>query len=867
MYQATHPPTSTGRDHSPHTPLHGASATARDLKAMGKKGKKKSKAQKKSGKHKQPSHHYRHHLQQPPSVAAYRSSTSPPQYPAPFPHSSKLPLPPNDGFVRDNGNYHKAYAKALDTSYEGFVYDDPDVKVSDGALFPHQKIRDALETMEKANLFRTDVTQPFGLGTKCAKTYLTRCLLGEPGTTYKYLGLRMFAHPWNSNILVSDNKSLRDALHTISDLNGTLTRRTETHLSILDEKRKARGIPQPTIKGRAKFDITLINRMETSPDLKAEPMTNKGRCTVSWHADSSLEHYSTIGVYHTIFNNKNAKDEQDGWSVALRVAHDSEGPGASRRGTDIGSSVITDTPVISTSLPSGAAYYMLDDFNHHHQHAVLAPETSSGGIRFSSTHRLLRLGHNVDFVIERCRSTCAGFHRKGPKVWRSEQMLLTDTESEWIRQFYVQGYGHKSNLWPYWKDPMCTLLKYWSQLERRTKQVVDLLRFAAEERCGLGGFNTASASVPSRAERKVREKRRKAASAISDIMDRNDDDSQDAHDAIYVPVTDLLEERATMRKLWAERERDKVFQRMDYEYRPLPPPFTFESTEVAPSDKPLGEEEEETGRSPLVGSPDDLHALAANLRQWALAYRTQNMSDLPECAEEQTDEGGDNHSKGLSWEGWSLSDKQFGLEMQKPWAGALLSGEKKIETRAYDFPPALVGKKILILESKPGKAGVSSLGNVITDSDGIDNYVRILGWAIFDQVIEYKNRESFENDEKLHLVTRDSGYGWKDGKTEVIYGWVCKNMKVYSGRDAEPQVDALVRRMRSLYQIQPKRTETAGGSPSQVGGSSSNKSYGKKNKNKKRKKQGFSASGGGGGQGASQQEHVSGKKEKKKKRF
>ena len=52
--------------------------------------------------------------------------------------------------------------------------------------------------MEDEGLFRTDVTQPFSLGTKCAKTYVTRCLLGKDGTTYKYLGLRMFVHPWNT---------------------------------------------------------------------------------------------------------------------------------------------------------------------------------------------------------------------------------------------------------------------------------------------------------------------------------------------------------------------------------------------------------------------------------------------------------------------------------------------------------------------------------------------------------------------------------------------------------------------------------------------------------------------------------------------
>jgi hypothetical protein len=30
-----------------------------------------------------------------------------------------------------------------------------------------------------------------------SKTFVSRTLVGDPGTTYKYLGLRIFAHPWS----------------------------------------------------------------------------------------------------------------------------------------------------------------------------------------------------------------------------------------------------------------------------------------------------------------------------------------------------------------------------------------------------------------------------------------------------------------------------------------------------------------------------------------------------------------------------------------------------------------------------------------------------------------------------------------------
>lgn len=54
----------------------------------------------------------------------------------------------------------------------------------------HDEARLAFEGLEERGVFRVDVTQPFGLGTKCAATYVTRTLVGDPGTTYKYLGLR-----------------------------------------------------------------------------------------------------------------------------------------------------------------------------------------------------------------------------------------------------------------------------------------------------------------------------------------------------------------------------------------------------------------------------------------------------------------------------------------------------------------------------------------------------------------------------------------------------------------------------------------------------------------------------------------------------
>lgn len=53
---------------------------------------------------------------------------------------------------------------------------------------------------------------------------------------------------------------------------------------------------------------------------------NTSRCSVSWHADSCLEHYSTIGVYHYTDPETDPAD----WRIALRVERDAEGPSSGK---------------------------------------------------------------------------------------------------------------------------------------------------------------------------------------------------------------------------------------------------------------------------------------------------------------------------------------------------------------------------------------------------------------------------------------------------------------------------------------------------------------------------------------------------------
>ena len=117
------------------------------------------------------------------------------------------------------------------------------------------------------------------------------------------------------------------------------------------------------------------------------------------------------------------------------------------------------------------------------------------------------------------------------------------------------------------------------------------------------------------------------------------------------------------------------------------------------------------------------------------------------------------------------------------------------------MPYSLLNKKIEVLESKKGIDGVTALkGDVFYEQD-LKNKIWRRGWIIIDNVIEYQSKMDFEGDEKKHLVSSDSGYGWKDGKTKVIYGWKIKEFCLYDANVMHENY-RIVRRLRSLFEIQ-----------------------------------------------------------------
>jgi len=272
-----------------------------------------------------------------------------------YPNSYKLQKPQN----RLIDASHPEFDDIVKTSYEGFSIENSD------AFSPefNEQFQTALREFDGMGYYQFDMTQPAGLGTKVARTFVTRCLVGDPGITYKYLGIRMFAHPWVAGAEGANKTSI-----TIGKLNHTLAEHAE-------ELNKKSGKAE---YGSSQFNLTLINRcypVGQEVSLKLEPMYEKDKLTVSWHADSSLDHFSTIAVYH--FNeepnlaananaNGNKTKQPKPWKAALRVQGNAEGP---QQGKPLADGRVVEAPALVVPLPSACCYYLLDDFNHHHQHS------------------------------------------------------------------------------------------------------------------------------------------------------------------------------------------------------------------------------------------------------------------------------------------------------------------------------------------------------------------------------------------------------------------------------------------------------------------------------------------------------------------
>jgi hypothetical protein len=154
-----------------------------------------------------------------------------------------LPTPwytgPRNRFLTPND---ADYERILASSYSGYALEAKECFQQDF----HSKFLNSLQSLDEKGIFQFDITQPAGLGTKIAKTFVTRCLVGDAGTTYKYLGLRMFSLPWDE---IDAGSEIQAECRAISEVNQELISHTK---NLLEEQRRP-------VRGH-QYNLTLINR-------------------------------------------------------------------------------------------------------------------------------------------------------------------------------------------------------------------------------------------------------------------------------------------------------------------------------------------------------------------------------------------------------------------------------------------------------------------------------------------------------------------------------------------------------------------------------------------------------------------------------
>jgi alpha-ketoglutarate-dependent dioxygenase FTO len=323
-------------------------------------------------------------------------------------------------------------------------------------------------------------------------------------------------------------------------------------------------------------------------DLKKESAYGMGKVSVGWHRDSGLKDFSSIAVYQSLQGVAKSAT-LDGWGVALRAMDGGAG------------GPLTNVPALCVPLPSGSLYYMLDEFNHNHEHAVVA---GSSGVRFSSTHRVARdgqgtwqsirdksdqflvLAKNFDFstgAIVKKESTSKQSSKKSKdfaSIVRAQQMLMNEIEFEWLRQWFVQGQRHKS-LHNYWHTPIEKLCATFCKLEKA------------------------------------------AASTLRLLQSQSTTEDKQISEQLYDVFIECLSERSKLRAAWTERYNDPVFETIPPDERPMKCPCL--------------DRDENNGLDACLKAgqiPESIDKLVEEIREWRSAFveSKQNGGDKSKTA-------------------------------------------------------------------------------------------------------------------------------------------------------------------------------------------------------------------------------------------
>ena len=128
------------------------------------------------------------------------------------------------------------------------------------------------------------------------------------------------------------------------------------------------------------------------------------------------------------------------------------------------------------------------------------------------------------------------------------------------------------------------------------------------------------------------------------------------------------------------------------------------------------------------------------------------------------------------------------LEVQEPWAAALVRGTKTIETRRYALPAWARGVDVVVLETPRGAANASSLGESPAAAAGT-----LVGVVVFGDSVRYGDEARWREDEPFHRVAAGSPYDWDGGEK---HGWVVASARAVAPLPSPP----LVRKFRSFYE-------------------------------------------------------------------
>ena len=209
-------------------------------------------------------------------TASVRTSHPPPMY-----DGAEIPA------MLEPGMPH--YDECLRKCYRGLVLEE--ASAADGlSTTIINRVGAALEALRGRGFFHHDVVLAPQRGKQVpTPTVVRRILVGDPGITYKYLGLRTFAHPWSGD-------GCSREMGVLQQLNEELTARTRRLLS------RGEGAGSD---GRCDFNLTLINLLMPE-EARGGALRNKtgvrlggqAEQAVSWHADSSLVDFSSIAGNH-----------------------------------------------------------------------------------------------------------------------------------------------------------------------------------------------------------------------------------------------------------------------------------------------------------------------------------------------------------------------------------------------------------------------------------------------------------------------------------------------------------------------------------------------------------------------------------------